>query len=66
MNFDNLFNGDKVLGDSMNQFLNENWSDILKELKPVLNKAIGGIYKAIAKPVFAKFPYADLFLDDNE
>uniref|UniRef100_A0A336LPE9 CSON015406 protein n=1 Tax=Culicoides sonorensis TaxID=179676 RepID=A0A336LPE9_CULSO len=29
----NLFNGDKLLGDNMNEFLNENWKDIWNELK---------------------------------
>lgn len=66
MDFENLFNGDQVLSQSTNQFLNENWTDILRELKPVLTKAIGGIYKAIADPIFSKFPYEDLFLRDDE
>lgn len=62
MQFDNLFNGDKVLGAGMNQFLNENWQDILNELKPVLKKAIGKIVKGLVNPIFSKFPYNDLFL----
>lgn len=66
MNFDRLFNGDQALSDSTNIFLNENWMDILKELKPVLTKAIGGIFKAIADPIFIKFPYDELFLHDDE
>lgn len=66
MNFDGLFNGDTVLSQSTNQFLNENWTEILAELKPVLTKAIGGIYKAVAEPIFIKFPYQDLFLSDDE
>lgn len=66
MDFENLFNGDKVLSQSTNQFLNENWTDILRELKPVLTKAIGGIYRAIADPIFNKFPYEELFLRDDE
>lgn len=66
MNFDHLFNGDQALSDSTNVFLNENWKDILRELKPVLTKAIGGIYKGIADPIFRKFPYEELFLHDDE
>lgn len=66
MDFENLFNGDKLLNQSTNQFLNENWTDILRELKPVLTKAIGGIYRAIADPIFNKFPYEELFLRDDE
>lgn len=65
MNFENLINGDKLLSDSTNHFLNENWMEILKELKPVLTKSIASIYRAIAEPIFAKFPYSDLFLSDE-
>lgn len=62
MQFNNLFNGDKALGDGTNQFLNENWQDILNELKPVLKKAIGNIINGVVGPVFSKFPYDSLFL----
>lgn len=58
----NLFNGDKALSDGTNQFLNENWQDILNELKPVLRKAIGNIAIGVIQPVFSKFPYNQLFL----
>lgn len=60
--FGNLFNGDKALGEGTNKFLNENWMEILKELRPVLNKAIGEISKGIISPIFAKFPYDQMFL----
>lgn len=66
MNFENLYNGDQTLSQSTNTFLNENWMDIFTELKPVLTKAIAGIYKAIAEPIFNKFPYEELFLRDDE
>lgn len=62
MRFENLFNGDMLLSDSTNTFLNENWSDILNELKPVLKKAIGNIVNGVVGPFFAKFPYDELFL----
>lgn len=64
MSFENLFNGDELLSDSMNTFLNENWMEILNELKPVLTKSIASIYRAIAEPIFSKFAYSDLFLSD--
>lgn len=66
MNFENLFNGNDQLSISTNYFLNDNWTEILRELKPVLTKAIGGIYKAVAEPIFNKFPYEELFLADDE
>lgn len=62
MQFDNLFNGDKALGEGTNRFLNEAWQEILNELKPVLKKAIGNIAKGVVTPIISKFPYNDLFL----
>lgn len=65
MSFENLFNGDKLLSETTNKFLNDNWMEILTELKPVLTKTIASIYKAIAEPIFSKFAYSDLFLSDD-
>lgn len=62
MQFENLFNGDKALGEATNRFFNENWMDILNELKPVLNTAIGDICMGIISPVFSKFSYDQMFL----
>lgn len=59
----NLFNGDKALGDNMNLFINENWQDILQELKPALNDAMSGILMGVVSNVFSKFPYNELLLD---
>lgn len=59
---ENLFNGDKLLGDNMNVFLNENWPEILKELKPAINYAIEELFKSIINRIFAKLPYEEYFL----
>lgn len=64
MQLSNLFNGDKLLGDNMNLFLNDNWQDILKELKPVTKDAFGKIFMSIINNVFAKLPYKDMFLEN--
>lgn len=60
---EDLFNADKVLGKTTNEFLNENWSDILKELKLVFRDTIGGIVKNIVGSVFGAFPYVEYFLE---
>ncbi|XP_053692816.1 protein takeout-like isoform X1 [Sabethes cyaneus] len=61
MHFSNLFNGDKALGDNMNQFLNDNWQDILKELKPAIVNAFVQIFQSVVSNVFNKVPYAEMF-----
>lgn len=62
LHLENLFNGDKALGDNMNEFLNENWRDILDELKPSITYAVSEILKGIINRIFAKIPYDSVFL----
>lgn len=66
MNFENLFNGDKALGDNMNLFLNQNWRDILTELKPAITFAVEEILKGLINRIFMKVPYSEIFLKDGE
>ncbi|XP_075146373.1 uncharacterized protein LOC142220873 [Haematobia irritans] len=60
---DNLFNGDKILGDNMNLFLNENWEDIYRELKPSIESAFGKIFFSVIANVFTKYPYNKYFVE---
>lgn len=62
MHFSNLFNGDKILSDTTSAFLNENWKDVIGELKPALQMTIGQINKDMMNPLFDKFAYSDLWL----
>lgn len=62
----NLFNGDEALGDSMNHLLNENWREILKEVKPAITYAIDEILKSIVNRIFYKVPYYECFLEDSK
>lgn len=61
MQFDNLFNGDKALGDNINSFLNENWQDIYAELKVPFYDTIAKAMEAAAKQVFSTIPYNEIF-----
>jgi len=60
--FGNLYNGDKLLGDSTNVFLNENWEDIFNELKGLIFDAFGLVMQNILNSIFRKIPYDELFL----
>lgn len=62
LNFKNLFNGDKALGETMNKVINENWELIFKELRPALEKAFGDVFLEYAKGIFDKVPFYDIFL----
>lgn len=61
LNFENLFNGDKQLSETMNVFLNENWMDILNELRPSLSETISQILIGVVSGTFAKIPYSEIF-----
>lgn len=62
---ENLFNGNKALGDNMNLFLNENWEIILQELKPAIRETLSQILSGIINNVFSKIPYAEYFSDTD-
>ncbi|XP_055850815.1 protein takeout-like [Episyrphus balteatus] len=59
--FRNLFNGDKVLGDNMNLFLNENWKEIFGEVRNSITAAFASIFQSVIANVFSKYPYSKLF-----
>lgn len=59
--YQNLYNGDKLLGDTTNKFLNENWADIFREIKANILDAFTLIGENTLKNVFNKVPYNDLF-----
>lgn len=61
MRLDNLYKGDKVLGDSTNLFLNENWEEIFNEIKRSIFEAFGLIMQNIINVIFRKLPYNELF-----
>lgn len=61
--FENLFNGDKTLGDTMNRFMNQNWKAVFDGLVPEYEKFFGEKFKSIANNVFGNIPMKEIFLD---
>ncbi|GLV41784.1 uncharacterized protein CBL_12073 [Carabus blaptoides fortunei] len=59
---DNLFNGDKRLGDEMNKFLNENQNDVQKELGGTVTQAIIQIISTLLNTIFELVPFEEAFL----
>ncbi|XP_005188218.3 protein takeout [Musca domestica] len=60
--FENLFNGDKALGDNMNEFINTNSKDITKEILPSFSKSLSLLIKQMINAFYEKHPFADHFL----
>lgn len=61
VNFTNLFNGDKALGDNMNAFLNINWRILLDELKKPITSSFGEVFKDLLNDILQTAPYDELF-----
>lgn len=58
----NLYNGDRALGDSTNQFLNDNWRDIFNELKGSIAESFALITQAILNDFWSHHDYNEMFL----
>ncbi|GLV31068.1 uncharacterized protein CBL_12141 [Carabus blaptoides fortunei] len=59
--FDNLFNGNKQLGDEMNKVANENWKEIAGELKPAVSSTIRQIVDAVFDQFLEIVPIEEMF-----
>ncbi|KAK3926826.1 Protein takeout [Frankliniella fusca] len=63
IHFDGLFGGNKVLGDTMNHFMNENWKEITKQLKPSVQASFERRLLPVAQRFLSNFPLKKLFAD---
>ncbi|KAK9874599.1 hypothetical protein WA026_005432 [Henosepilachna vigintioctopunctata] len=61
--FNNLFDGNKQLGDEMNKFLNENWEPLLADFGPGISKTISSIITSFLQAFMKEIPHSEIFLD---
>ncbi|KAK7868586.1 hypothetical protein R5R35_009476 [Gryllus longicercus] len=61
VHLDNLFNGDPLLGDNTNKFMNDNWEEMLVSLGPIFSTAISEIVHSILTNIFQLVPFTDAF-----
>ncbi|XP_039278064.1 protein takeout-like [Nilaparvata lugens] len=59
---DHLLNRNKLLGDNLNQFLDENWREVLNELEDSIATPISEISTAILKGIVNDIPFDEVFL----
>ncbi|KAF5297031.1 hypothetical protein FQA39_LY12245 [Lamprigera yunnana] len=59
--FDNLFNGDKELGDAMNKLINDNWHDLFEEVRGGFEEGFTHLFKHTTNAIFTKVPLDELF-----
>ncbi|XP_055633724.1 uncharacterized protein LOC129774053 [Toxorhynchites rutilus septentrionalis] len=58
---ENLFGGDRTLGEIINQTINQNFSLISHELIPLIEKALQRIFKRTGNKILERFPEEVLF-----
>ncbi|XP_044260354.1 protein takeout-like [Tribolium madens] len=58
---DNLFNGDKVLGDNINQVLNDNWKEVFDDVKAGYIEIIQAIVTSLLNNFFSKVSIEEAF-----
>lgn len=58
---DNLFNGDPVLGQVGNSFINENSKLFLTEITPGLEKSLSKTFTDIANTILKTTTYDEMF-----
>lgn len=62
---DNLYKGDKLLGDATNLFLNESWQEVFNEINKSVYEAFSQIVENVLNNIFQKVPYDELFAKEN-
>jgi hypothetical protein len=58
---DNLFGGDKTLGDVINSVINDNFETFSQDLIPLIEKSLSRIFKNTGNKIFKRFTLAQLF-----
>jgi len=64
MRLNNLFNGDRVLGETVNNFLNENSQEVFAEVKPEVSKQVQNLVIKVMNDALSALP-TEKFLKSN-
>ncbi|KAK9874602.1 hypothetical protein WA026_005434 [Henosepilachna vigintioctopunctata] len=60
---DNLFDGNKQLGDEMNRFLNENWDLLLTDFGPGIAKIVSSMHRKMFDAFTSEYAIYEIFLE---
>lgn len=61
-NFENLFNGNKQLGDEMNKFMNDNWMEVASEMQPSFWNTLDAVVVNVLSNLMKKVPFEKIFV----
>lgn len=59
---ENLFGGEKALGDAMNKLLNENGRDLFLDVRKGYEDSFSIIFKELTNNIFTKIPLNEIFI----
>lgn len=62
--FNDLFKGNKALGDTVNRFLNTNYLDLFAAVKHLPEQAFGSVWKNVVNIFFENYSMDELFLPE--
>lgn len=65
LQLDNLYDGNKELGDFANEFLNRNWHDVWVEINQSVFLTFSQIVENVLFNVFSTVPYDELFAKEE-
>lgn len=57
----NLFGGDKVLGEAVNNVINENFDLVSRDIVPLVEKALQRLMRRISSKILENFTYDQVF-----
>jgi hypothetical protein len=61
VNFENLFNGNKQLGDNINRVLNDNWKELLEDVKQGCTEVFDTVLNHLLNNFFSKVSLEEAF-----
>lgn len=62
--FENMFNGDKMLSDTLLKAVNDNWRLVIDEITDAVEDAYSQLLTEVSKHFFNVVPVHDIFSND--
>lgn len=61
---DNIFNTNKEIDEAIHQYINENWRDVFKDMKPSVTKTFSKIAEDVFNAISTKVPLKFLLKEE--
>lgn len=61
LHLNNLFGGDKLLGDIVNETINQNFDLFIKDIIPLIEKSLGKKFRKVGNKIVERYSEKQLF-----